>query len=74
MKFIKVVNLQKHKACSPDCFPAYLLKISANFLAAPLSKLFQLSLSSGSSPKDWIVAKFIKKGRQPSHPTTAQLV
>ena len=60
-----LVNLQKDKACGPDCVPAYLLKIGADFLAAPLSKLFQLSLSTGSLPTDWVTANIVpvyKKG------------
>ena len=29
----ELVNLQKDKACGPDCVPAYLLQIGADFLA-----------------------------------------
>ena len=60
-----LVNLQKDKACGPDCVPAYLKKVGADTLAAPLSKLFQLSLSTGSLPRDWVTANIVpvyKKG------------
>ena len=62
---MELVNLQKEKACGPDYVPAYLLKIGTDFLAAPLSKLFHLSLSTGSLPKDWVTANIVpvyKKG------------
>ena len=55
------MNLQKDKAC----VPGYLLKIGADFLAVPLSKLFQLSLSTGTLPRDWVTANTVpvyKKG------------
>ena len=55
----ELVGLQKDKACGPDCVPAYLLQIGADFLAAPLSKLFQLSLSTGSLPRDWVTANIV---------------
>ena len=61
----ELVNLQKHKACGPECVPAYFLQIGADFLAAPLSKLFQLSLSTGSLLRDWVTANIVpvyKKG------------
>ena len=60
-----LMNLQKDKACGPDCIPAYLLTIGADFLAVPLSKLFQLSLSTGTLPRDWVTANIVpvyKKG------------
>ena len=61
----ELVNLQKDKAFGPDYVPAYLLQVGADFLAAPLSKLFQLSLSSGTLPRDWVTANIVpvyKKG------------
>ena len=73
-----LMNLQKDKACGPDCVPAYLLKVGADFLAVPLSKLFQLSLSilglypgTGSQPT---LCQFIKRVIAISHQTIAQLV
>ena len=60
-----LINLQKDKACGPDCVLAYLLKIGVDFLAVPLNKLFQLSLSTGTLPRDWVTANIVpvyKKG------------
>ena len=75
----ELVNLQKDKAGGPNCVPAYLPQIVADFLAASLSKLFQLSFSTRSLPRDWVTAiltlyQFIKKVIVIFHPTTAQLV
>jgi len=61
----ELVNLQCDKACGPDCIPAQSLKAGADFISLPLSKLFQLSLDSGSLPRDWVTANIIpvhKKG------------
>ena len=60
-----LMNFQKDKACGPGCVPAYLLKIGADFLAVPLSKLFQFFLSTGTLPRDWVTANIVpvyKKG------------
>ena len=57
----ELVNLQKDKAGGPNCVPAYLPQIVADFLAAPLSKLFQLSFSTGSLPRDWVTAILVYK-------------
>ena len=59
------IIVSSRPTCGPDCVPAYLLQIGADFLAAPLSKLFQISLSSGILPRDWVTANIVpvyKKG------------
>ena len=61
----ELVNLQRDKACGPDSIPAYLLKVGADFICSSLSRIFQLSLDSGSLPRDWITANIVpvyKKG------------
>ena len=53
------------KACGPDLLPSRLLKLGAEFIAPSLTHLFQLSLSSGELPLDWISANVVpvhKKG------------
>ena len=52
------VNLQCGKACGPDSILAHLLKVGA-FICSPLSRIFQLSLDSGSLPRDWITANIV---------------
>ncbi len=46
-------NLQTDKAMGPDSIPAFILKTAADELAPMLTKLFQLSLSSGDVTSDW---------------------
>ena len=61
----ELVNLQRDKACGPDSIPAHLLKVGADFICSPLSRIFQLSLDSSSLPRDWITANVVpvhKKG------------
>ena len=48
----ELLNLQRDKACGSDHVSAYLLQKGADFLASPLTKLFQLSLSTGTLPND----------------------
>ena len=61
----ELLNLQRDKACGPDHVSAHLLQKGADFLASPLTKLFQLSLSTGTLPNDWVTANIVpvfKKG------------
>ena len=61
----ELLNLQGDKACGPDHVSARLLQRGADFLAPPLTKLFQLSLSTGTLPNDWVTANIVpvyKKG------------
>ena len=63
--FEELISLQCDKACGPDLLPARLLKLGAEFLAPSLAQLFQLSLSSGKLPLDWVSANVVpvhKKG------------
>ena len=58
-------SLQRDKACGPDNLPSQLLQVAADFISLPLSRLFQLSLSSGALPRDWVTANVVpvhKKG------------
>ena len=61
----ELLNLQGGKACGPDHVSAHLLQKGADFLAPPLTKLFQLSFSTGILPSDWVTANVVpvhKKG------------
>ena len=53
------MNLKADKACGPDCIPVQLLQKSAEYISSPLAKFFQLSLSSGKLPRDWVTANII---------------
>ena len=60
-------NLKVDKATGPDGIPAFILKNAANELAPILTKLFQLSLTSGEFPTDWKcawVVPIFKKGER----------
>ena len=46
-------NINPRKACGPDSIPNQVLKNCADSLAPILSEIFQLSLDSGSLPRDW---------------------
>ena len=56
---MELINLQRDKACGPDHIPAFLLQKGADIPASPLSKLFQLSLSTGILPRDWITTNIL---------------
>ena len=61
----ELVNLDPSKACGPDLIPACLLKLGAEFIAPSLTWLFQLSITSGELPLDWISPNVVpvhKKG------------
>ena len=49
-------DLDPNKACGPDLIPARLLKEGAEEISHSLSRIFQLSLCSGTLPQDWISA------------------
>ena len=51
--------LQNLKACGLDHISAHLLQKGADLLASPLTKLFQLSLSTGTLPNDWVTANIV---------------
>ena len=61
-------KIDTSKACGPDEVPGRLLQ-GAPWLAGPLTKLFQLSLSQGCLPSDWTSANItpvFKKGNKHS--------
>ena len=63
----ELVNLDVSKACGPDQITPRLLKLSAEFIAEPLSQLFNQSMSSGTLPRDWTTANVVpiyKKGER----------
>ena len=63
-----------NKVCGPDNLPAQMLKV---FISFPLSCLFQLSLSSGTLPRDWVAATlclFTKRLINTFHQTITQSV
>ena len=50
MKLLKEINM--YKSAGPDNVSPMLLNLASNSLAEPLSKLFNLSLSSGTVPTE----------------------
>ena len=59
-------KIDTSKACGPDEVPGHLLREGAPWLAGPLTKLFQLSLSQSCLPSDWTSANITKKGNKHS--------
>ena len=62
-------GIDPSKACGPDEIPGRLLKEGAPWLAEPLTRLFNMSLQSGSLPSDWRranVTPVFKKGNKHS--------
>lgn len=57
--FHEHTNLQCDKACGPDSIPTILLQKRAEYISASLSKLFQLSLSSGKLSRDWVTTNVV---------------
>ena len=49
-------NLDTSKACGPDDIPVCFLKEGAPWLASPLTRLFNLSLSQSHLPRYWTSA------------------
>ena len=52
-------NIDPSKACGPDLLPGFLLKNCAEFIAAPLAYLFNLSMRTGMLPEDWTTANVV---------------
>ena len=62
-------ELDPNKAHGPDNIPSRLLKDFSQFLAKPLTLIFQASLHQGKIPEDWregIVTPLFKKGDRSS--------
>jgi len=57
--FEELSSLQYNKACDPDNLSAQLLKVAAEYICPPLSCLSQLSLSTGTLPRDWVTANIM---------------
>ena len=58
-------NLKPNKATGPDGVPGQILKMAADELAPALTLLFNMSISTGSLPQDWLTANITpiyKKG------------
>ena len=58
-------KLDVNKGPGPDGIPPRILRILADFLAAPLAYIFNLSLSTGEVPSDWkraVICPIFKKG------------
>ena len=63
---IRVINgLDSSKARGPDQLPTKILKMSAAYIAEPLAKIFNKSISSGHFPSAWKTAtvKPVYKGK-----------
>ena len=58
-KYITNYVIWTVKACVPDLLSSCLLKLGAEFIAPSLTHLFQLSISSGKLPLDWISADVV---------------
>ena len=52
-------DLDTTKACGPDLIPARLLKEGAAEISPSLTKIFNLSLCSGTLPQDWLSAHIV---------------
>ena len=52
-------DLVVSKACGPDGLSARVLRECADELAAPLCKLFQMSLAAGIFPEQWAEANIV---------------
>ena len=56
-----------HKAVGPDCIPNIILKTCAEEIAPGLTKIFDVSIRTGTLPEDWRnanVAPIFKKGNR----------
>ena len=49
----EIKNLDSKKAHGPDLLDPYFLKIAAEFIAEPLTHIFNLTLSTSTIPKVW---------------------
>ena len=56
---MELLILQQDKVSGPDHVLAYLLQKGADFLVLPLTKLFQISLSTGILPRDCVTANTV---------------
>ena len=58
-------NMNSSKACGPDKLPTRILKMCAVYIAEPLSKIFNNSVTEGKYPTSWKRAKVkpIYKGK-----------
>ena len=50
-------TISANKATGPDNIPGRLLKIASDILSPSLTEIFNKSLSTGSYPDDWKMAK-----------------
>ena len=53
----QLLSLKVNKACDHDTIPARLIRDAADFIARPLSHIFNLSLLTGKVPNSLKVAK-----------------
>ena len=55
-----VIQTVKFKERGPDLLPSHLLKLGAEFIAlASLTHIFQLAISCGKLPLDWVSANIV---------------
>ena len=60
-------NINYHKATGPDGIPARLLHEYASYIAPALTKIFQISVNTGTIPDEWRSASIVpvfKKGER----------
>ena len=63
---LRAINgLDASKACGPDKLPTKIIKMTATYIAEPLSKIFNKSLEEGKYPSAWknATVKPVFKGR-----------
>ena len=69
----KINGMDASKACGSDGLPTRLIKMTAAYIAEPLSKIFNKSVLEGRFPVQWKIAtvKPISKGKgSPSEPSS----
>ena len=54
-----IVGLETYKATGPDDISARMLKETASTIAPSLTKLFNLSMTSGNLPTEWKLARVV---------------
>ncbi len=70
----EVSSLDTAKGSGPDDLHPFMLQILADFLAEPITALYNISLQSGEVPQDWrmvFISRFSKRWTRRMRPTTA---
>ena len=65
--FSALRKVKTNKCTGPDNIPAWVLKEHANYLAAPLTSIFNFSLREGVLPTVWKSANIIPLPKQAAY-------